>query len=63
MGTMRATLKGKTKGEVLEEYRRMKREQGGAFLKHHPSSERKASEEMEQDAKTGEWTLRVAFTM
>jgi hypothetical protein len=62
MGTMRGEVRGKTKGEVVEKYRKAKKRHS-VFLDYTPSSEKEAMKQMTKDEASGDWVLQLIFTM
>lgn len=62
MGTMRGEVRGKTKTEVVEKYRKAKKK-NPVFLDYTPSSEKEAMKQMTKDEATDEWVLKLIFTM
>jgi hypothetical protein len=61
IGSARDTLRGKTKGDVLIQYKRMNSSCRAKGLESG-FTVKDASKHMEKDESTGEWILKVHFT-
>jgi hypothetical protein len=60
MGSVKGQLRGKTKEEVLKQYRAAK-EKYHMLIDYDPPSEKEASKKMKKDPSKDEWVLDILF--